>query len=192
MKQNRPTVLGHALLGLLEQCPMSGYAVRKIFATTPMGHYSDSPGSIYPALERLQRAGFVAGTVVPAERGPARRVYRITERGLSSLRKWLRQPVTDDDVSRGAGELTLRFGFMEPLIGMADTIRFLEGYHDRLKAHVARLNEYEAMHGRTTSLSARHAMRAGILDYRCRLLWAGEALRAYRRVARGKPRNRRS
>ena len=51
----RLTNLEHLLLGLLHQKPASGYALRKSFATTPLGHYSDSPASIYPALNRPRR-----------------------------------------------------------------------------------------------------------------------------------------
>ena len=44
-----------ALLGLLHGEARSGYALRKVFQDTPMLHFSDSPGSIYPALKRLER-----------------------------------------------------------------------------------------------------------------------------------------
>ena len=38
---------------------MSGYDLRKIFTTTAMGSFSDSPGAIYPALARLEANGLV-------------------------------------------------------------------------------------------------------------------------------------
>ena len=47
--------LGYALLGLIHQQPLSGYDVKKIFASTPMAGFSDSPGAIYPALRRLEK-----------------------------------------------------------------------------------------------------------------------------------------
>jgi len=53
--------LDYALLGLLNKRPAAGYALRRLFQTTPLGVYSDSPGSIYPALRRLHRLGLVAG-----------------------------------------------------------------------------------------------------------------------------------
>jgi len=52
-KHPQITVLGYALLGLLQQKAQSGYELRKVFAETAMGNYSSSPGAIYPALERL-------------------------------------------------------------------------------------------------------------------------------------------
>ena len=53
------SLLGYALLGLIYQQPLSGYDVKKIFASTPMAGFSDSPGAIYPALRKLERLGFV-------------------------------------------------------------------------------------------------------------------------------------
>jgi hypothetical protein len=55
--------LGHALL---HQQPRSGYDLRKIFESSPIAYYSDSPGAIYPALrfafmsEHLDRAAILA------------------------------------------------------------------------------------------------------------------------------------
>jgi len=46
MEQSEVSVLGYALLGLLQQQDRSGYDLRKIFSTTPMKSFSDSPGSI--------------------------------------------------------------------------------------------------------------------------------------------------
>ena len=69
MRQPAST-LGFALLGLLQQQPRSGYALRRVFATTPMGHYSSSPGAIYPALRRLEQQGLVRGAL---DRGPSQR-----------------------------------------------------------------------------------------------------------------------
>ena len=47
------TALGYALIGLVQEDPRSGYALRKVFEDTPMGAFSSSPGSIYPALKKL-------------------------------------------------------------------------------------------------------------------------------------------
>src|SRR5260370_3518580 len=57
------SLLAYALLGLLRQQPRSGYDLRKIFANTPMGTFSDSPGAIYPALQRLEKHGLVSSRV---------------------------------------------------------------------------------------------------------------------------------
>jgi len=49
------TLLDYAILGLIQDHALSGYAIRKMFEETALGHYSSSPGTIYPALNRLQK-----------------------------------------------------------------------------------------------------------------------------------------
>ena len=55
--------LGYAILGLLQHQASSGYELRKVFSSTSMKTYSDSPGAIYPALRRLEQQGLIRGTV---------------------------------------------------------------------------------------------------------------------------------
>ena len=71
MKAPSVSRLGYAILGLLKDRALSGYDVRQEFTSSPMGHYSDSPGAIYPALKRLPQ-NFDHGEVVglPHGRGP--------------------------------------------------------------------------------------------------------------------------
>lgn len=37
--------------------PSSGYDLKRIFATTPVGLYQPSSGTLYPALRRLEQRG---------------------------------------------------------------------------------------------------------------------------------------
>jgi DNA-binding PadR family transcriptional regulator len=55
--------LGYALLGWLRANPASGYDLHKVFSTTAMMTYSDSPGAIYPALRRLQEQDLIRGSI---------------------------------------------------------------------------------------------------------------------------------
>jgi len=109
-----PSSLEYGLLGLLGEGPQSGYDVRKVFATTAMRVYSDSPGSIYPALARLARRKLV---VARRERtGRHRTVYALSPRGRALVRAWLAEPVTVVDVMRNDGSLELKLAFMSQLL----------------------------------------------------------------------------
>jgi len=48
-------------------------------------------GTIYPLLARLEEEALVASTTTPSPRGPARRYYEITPRGLHALREFTEQ-----------------------------------------------------------------------------------------------------
>src|SRR5512142_1453780 len=111
------SLLGYVLLGLLRHAPHSGYELRKLFATTPLMSFSDSPGAIYPALRKLEQQGLVASEVQGSAGLRLRRVFRITTAGTSALRAWLTRPVTADDVVRRVDELIVRFAFMDGCAG---------------------------------------------------------------------------
>src|SRR5258706_6961805 len=94
------SLLEHALLGLLQQQPRSGYALRRVFATTPMGTFSDSPGAIYPALRRLERQELVRGRVESSSGLRQKQTFRLRTQGLVALKEWLGRPPTRADVGR--------------------------------------------------------------------------------------------
>src|SRR5215471_4592919 len=118
MVSKEQTLLGYALLGLIRlRQPSSGYDLRKAFAGRPMATFSDSPGSIYPALKRLEQSGMVRCTLDQTSRVRRRAVYRLTPKGKHALERWLKQPVRADDVLRRMPELFLRFSFLEDCLG---------------------------------------------------------------------------
>ena len=47
-----------------------------------------SEGSIYPLLSRLQKQGMIEGYLVQSSEGPARKYYRMSEKGREVLEQW--------------------------------------------------------------------------------------------------------
>ena len=89
MKKKEPTPLEFALLGLMHPEPMSGYDLRKIFMTTALGNYSSSPGAIYPALRRLEKAGLVKGREDRSTTLRPRKLFRPSAEGRREI--WTRR-----------------------------------------------------------------------------------------------------
>jgi DNA-binding PadR family transcriptional regulator len=144
--------LDYALLGLLNKEPAAGYALRRIFQTTPLGTYSDSPGSIYPALRRLHSLGLVAA--VRERVGRRRRVYRITSAGRRVLRRWLDGSLDYHEVASGHGGPELRLAFLSDFAGPRRVAAFLTAYarildrlHDELTTTRAVLHTQLTMSG---------------------------------------------
>jgi DNA-binding PadR family transcriptional regulator len=175
----RVSLLGYALLGLLHQRPSSGYALRRIFANTPMGTFSDSPGAIYPALRRLERQGLVRGRVEASAGLRQKQTFRLTPRGLAALEEWLERPLTRADVVRGMEDVMLRLAFMDQVIAPAASIRFLRSLARELAAYLPALRAYRNQHRREMPLSGRLALESGIRAYEDRARWVIDALKAY-------------
>jgi DNA-binding PadR family transcriptional regulator len=179
------SLLEGALLGLLHDQPRSGYALRKVFQETPMLQFSDSPGSIYPALKRLELRGAIRGAVEAAGTLRPRQVFTLTEAGTAALRGWLAAPVTRDTVVRGMDSAMLRFAFLDRVLGPAATTRFLDALARELSAHVQSLDQFHRRSLRVMPMTAALALESGIEAYKAHLKWARRAARHFK-SARGR------
>ena len=172
----KPTTLGFALLGLLEQRPRTGYAVRKVFEDTPMGHYSSSPGSIYPALRRLEENGLIEETDEEGRSSSRSRFFRLTTGGRRALRRWLRGNIEREDVERRMHEMLLRFAFMDTVVTPADRERFLSSLHRHTRSYLRELEAYRRRERDGMSAVALLAFEFGIEGCRAHVRWAASAL----------------
>ena len=185
MSRGAISLLGYALLGLLQQRPCSGYDLRKMFATTPLASFSDSPGAIYPALRRLEQEGLVRSRVEASAGLRRKRTFGLTPRGVAALKDWLRRPVGHDDVVHSLDELMLRFAFMDGVMDAAASVRFLQMFVRGLDAYIPTLHDYLNTHKAHMSLSGRLALESGIESYEVSRNWARRALATYARHAKG-------
>lgn len=177
--QAKIPALSYALLGLLQMRPASGYDLRKIFSSTSMKTYSDSPGAIYPALKRLEKQGLIRGAI---EQGPGlrrRQIFRVTAKGRAELRHWITQPVSHDDLVRGQQEIMLRFAFSESTAGAASAIGLLRSLQAALKPYVRDLRQELHVTGAAMPTSARLAFECGVRGHQALLEWTRYALEAY-------------
>jgi DNA-binding PadR family transcriptional regulator len=183
MQEN--SLLGYALLGLLHQQPRSGYDLRKIFANTPMGTFSDSPGAIYPALQRLQKRGFVTSRVHASSGLRRRRLFRPTCSGKRAFKAWQSRAITSDDVIHRVDELMLRFSFMDQTAGPVQAMRFLKALAKELVAYIPTLRKFLKVQGASMPLSGRLALESGTRDYETLLDWAKNSLAIYKKKKKG-------
>jgi DNA-binding PadR family transcriptional regulator len=180
------SLLAYALLGLLQQQPRSGYDLRKIFAHTPMGTFSDSPGAIYPALQRLQKRRFVSSRVYVSSGLRRRRLFRPTSSGKRAFKAWQTRAVTSHDVIHRVDELMLRFSFMDETAGSAEAMRFLKALAKELAVYIPSLRKFLKVQGASMPLSGRLALESGIRGYETLFGWARSARGIYmRRKKRG-------
>jgi DNA-binding PadR family transcriptional regulator len=134
------STLEHAILGLLSRQPQSGYDLRKAFAAR-LRYYSDSPGSIYPALRRLESRGWIAPVAEGAD-NRSRQPFELTPAGKQGLMAWLEQPLTAEDISLRLAELMLRFSLMDGNVPRSITLNFLSTLGEALAARAAELRRH--------------------------------------------------
>jgi DNA-binding PadR family transcriptional regulator len=171
--------LGYALLGLLQQQASSGYALRKIFASTAMTTYSDSPGAIYPALGRLEQQGLIRGSIEESAGMRRRQMFRLTPHGTAALKKWINRPLVRPDVIRGLDEVMLRFAFSQQAVGAPASVRLLKSLATELAAYIPELREQLTVNKEAMPTSGRLALESGVRSYECLLEWTKYALAAY-------------
>jgi len=171
------STLSLAVLGLIVQKPRSGYDLRKAFSTTPMGHFSTSPGTIYPALTRLEKSGWIRGSIDDKKELRPRMVYRITAKGLDMLKQHLLQSVTEEDVIWRMDDLMLRFAFVDDVVGRKYTLKFLDQFLVETESHVCSLKQYLNQVKRNIPACGRLALENGINNYQVNAKWAEKAIK---------------
>jgi len=168
------TSLGYALIGLLSREQNSGYALRRMFETTPLGAFSSSPGSIYPALDKLVKSKLVEK--VPAS-ATDKSSFRITELGREALLSWLSQEISIDEVEKNQTLIILRFSFLESANNPPLTLLFLQSFQRVLKEHLSNLRAFmSTADGKALSAYGRLSMQSGISQYETHLRWVGRAM----------------
>lgn len=116
-------------LAILSRGDASGYEIRKTVEEGPFSQIQEIGfGSIYPALDRIQKAGMATMTKVPQEGRPAKKVYSITPPGRMALMDALSGPSEPDRVR---SDFLFRMMFADLL-----TARALEQYVNERLAHI--------------------------------------------------------
>jgi DNA-binding PadR family transcriptional regulator len=146
----RSQILELAVLGLLHEHPLHGYELRKQVNVVLGWSRLLSYGSLYPALQRMLRAGLIrelraapasASAAAPASRRP-RITYELTDQGrehFAALMSDAGPAAWEDDT------FDVRFAFF----GRIDRelrLRVLEGRRARLEERLARLRLHLTQH----------------------------------------------
>lgn len=83
--------LPHAILGVLNTWPMSGYDLKTQVFDHSVAHFWPAVlPQIYRELEKMEQAGWVASQIQVQQGKPNRRVYHISPSGQAELLRYLR------------------------------------------------------------------------------------------------------
>jgi len=146
-----------AVLGLLQETPLHGYELRKrlnlLLGWTRLLSY----GSLYPALKRMLRAGWV--TEVTASNAVSRRqriVYQITPAGI----EFFTSEITEAGPAAWEDEtFNMRFAFFSRT-DAGVRLRILEGRRSRLQERLDRARSLHGEDDRYVSELRRHSIES--------------------------------
>jgi PadR family transcriptional regulator, regulatory protein AphA len=81
--------LPHALLGLINYQPSTGYDLKNKFQKSIHFFWNAALPHIYRSLKQMEKDGWIASTIEQQSGKPNRKVYRITGNGKKELLHWL-------------------------------------------------------------------------------------------------------
>ena len=176
----RGETLELAVLGLLHENPMQGYELRKQLNVVLGWGRVLSYGSLYPALKKMLKAGWITEHVTAPE-GPAgvsrrqRIVYELTPAGDERFAKLMSDagPATWED-----DNFDVRFAFF----GRTDReirLRILEGRRARLEERLARVQQQLA-HSKESDTYAVELQRHGLESVQREVRWLSDLIAAER------------
>ena len=84
--------LPHALLGLLNYRPATGYQLKKAFKESIYFFWNATLPQIYRTLNQMEKKGWLTAVIEHQEGKPSRKVYKLTGKGLREFRRWLKEP----------------------------------------------------------------------------------------------------
>ncbi|HET7328831.1 MAG TPA: PadR family transcriptional regulator [Nocardioidaceae bacterium] len=181
----RGETLELAALGLLHESPMHGYELRKqLNAVLGWGRVL-SYGSLYPALKKMLRAGWIAEDLTGAPATASRRqriVYALTPAGEARFAQLMSEAgpsAWEDD------NFDVRFAFFSRT-DMEIRLRILEGRRTRLEE---RLERVQSQLHRTQAQMDRYAtelQRHGVESVEREVRWLSDLINA-ERGARSSP-----
>jgi DNA-binding PadR family transcriptional regulator len=167
----------HVLLGVIASEPRSGYGLKKMFSASPSSVYQPSPGTLYPALRRLEARGLLRAEKLSNGRR-AQRMYHVTEAGHAIHVAWLSQPVVPATVGSDLGLHLMRFALMENCLPRPAVLAFLDDLAQALDAFVSGMERYLASGIQSGRPHAELAIEHGIAVHRASLEWTRSALAA--------------
>jgi DNA-binding PadR family transcriptional regulator len=189
--------LPHAILGVLEARPMTGYELTRFFESAAGWVWSAPQSQIYPLLRRLEADGRITGEEeVRGERLRSTR-YSLTPSGRDELHRWL---IEAHDVPAVRDPLLLQALFLDS-VDPDDAVRVLETQAEVLRRRVAVWSAHrEQLRARETPLlrerlatrdPADHAriaeVKAHVFDYlvdsaELRIAWAERMIEIVRPI----------
>ncbi|MEM9244006.1 MAG: PadR family transcriptional regulator, partial [Pseudomonadota bacterium] len=167
----RYAILG--MLALLESA--SGYDMKKKMANSTDHFWKESDGALYPTLKQLSDEGLLTCKIDNVASGKPKKMYTITEDGMSELLEWMAE---DFELATVRNELVLKI-FFGSLVDKKISIHHLKEFRYRNEKFLARYRGDMARIENSKNKDIYHylTMRAGVMIKETFIRWCDESLK---------------
>lgn len=129
----------YVILGILTTNCNSGYSIKQFIDQSLNHFWKISYGQIYPTLKLLVQEGLAEVQSSSTVGRPDRNEYKLTAKGVETLKKWLDEPINHLPVERNEILLKLFFGQYQ---SQEQTRSLLQHYKQKLRL---RYQTYESI-----------------------------------------------
>jgi PadR family transcriptional regulator AphA len=170
------------ILGLLSWKPSSGYDLKRIISNSEVFYWSGNNNQIYKSLLDLQKDGFVTHQTLVQEHLPAKKIYSITDKGLSELHQNL---LAAPEIPELHKSFLIQLSWAE-LLSDAEILALLEKYEDEIAVRLRMAQEQAARAGSGPGRSRREIFLWKCIEgnfiaaYQTELDWIRQTLQAFR------------
>lgn len=159
--------LRHAILGLLDLSPQSGYDLGRAFERSVAHFWHADQSQIYRTLDRLEADGAIATETIPQQGRPDRRVHSLTDAGRAELSAWLASPL---ESLQPKEPFLARLFFAAPL-GADGILALLDEREEAIRAGLAQLRALPKASGDLGAVLRMATLDAGIRQGEAELDW---------------------
>ncbi|MEV7799442.1 PadR family transcriptional regulator [Microbacterium foliorum] len=159
--------LRHAVLGLLDLAPQSGYDLGRAFDRSVAHFWNADQSQIYRTLDRLEADGAIETETIPQQGKPDRRVHSLTDVGRAELAEWLSTPL---ESLKPKEPLLARLFFAESL-GVDGILALLDEREAAVREGLEQLRALPAASGDLGAVLRMATLDAGIRQGEAELAW---------------------
>lgn len=171
--------INYTILGILKAKPMSGYDIKKEIQASSYLPWSGNNNQIYKALTQMSGEGLLVGETLHRENGPTKKIYRITEKGIQELSKWIDETKAEIPDIKNPFLIQLYVASMAEPDRIADLlVQYREQLEEQLliQNELIRRNKAEKKYDQK-ALPGIDMIYDNVIDfYRTQLEWADTAL----------------
>ncbi|MGL5436315.1 MAG: PadR family transcriptional regulator [Lachnospiraceae bacterium] len=174
--------LPFGLLGLLKYQDNTGYDLAKMFEDSLNSFWHAQSSQIYRELNRMEDKGWVTSKNVIQNTRPNKRVYSITQDGLSAFDKWMNENTALFENPHDPLLIRVFFGANSPEVALETLKAYrdmcLTGLEEQVSKFQTSINNYQSTipDGKDESLYWQMTLDFAVAQTKANLQWAQECI----------------